>query len=113
MDAMRTELKNGFVLYKPKDVVAGDFYWMEKIDSRVYFAAADCTGHGVPGAMVSVVCSNALSRALLEENAISTGDLLDKTREIVINRLAKSGEEMKNGMDISLCAVDFEKMELE
>jgi len=113
MDAMQRELKNGFVLYKPKDVVAGDFYWMETIGKRVYVAAADCTGHGVPGAMVSVVCSNALSKALLEENAISTGDLLDKTREIVISRLAKSGEEMKDGMDISLCVIDFEKMELQ
>jgi serine phosphatase RsbU (regulator of sigma subunit)/Tfp pilus assembly protein PilF len=113
MDAMGQALKNGFVLYKPKDVVAGDFYWMEKVGSRVYFAAADCTGHGVPGAMVSVVCSNALSKALLEENAVSTGDLLDKTRDIVIHKLAKSGEEMKDGMDISLCMVDFEKMELQ
>ncbi|MBK6525851.1 MAG: tetratricopeptide repeat protein [Crocinitomicaceae bacterium] len=113
MEAMQNELKKGFVLYKPKDVVAGDFYWLEKIDSRVYFAAADCTGHGVPGAMVSVVCSNALSKALLEENANSTGDLFDKTRDIVIGRLAKSGEEMKDGMDISLCAIDFEKMELQ
>lgn len=113
MEAMQRELKNGFVLFKPKDVVAGDFYWMETIGKRVYVAAADCTGHGVPGAMVSVVCSNALSKALLEENAISTGDLLDKTREIVIQRLAKSGEEMKDGMDISLCVIDFEKMELQ
>jgi serine phosphatase RsbU (regulator of sigma subunit) len=113
MEAMQNELKKGFVLYKPKDVVAGDFYWMEKIEARVYVAAADCTGHGVPGAMVSVVCSNALSKALLEESADSTGDLLDKTREIVIKRLAKSGEEMKDGMDISLCVIDFEKMELQ
>ncbi|MBL7898741.1 MAG: serine/threonine-protein phosphatase, partial [Crocinitomicaceae bacterium] len=113
MDAMNKALKNGFVLYKPKDVVAGDFYWMEQVDNKVYFAAADCTGHGVPGAMVSVVCSNALSKALLEENADSTGTLLDRTRDIVINRLAKSGEEMKDGMDISICAVDYEKMELQ
>ena len=113
MDAMQSALKKGFVLYKPKDVVAGDFYWMEEINGKVYFAAADCTGHGVPGAMVSVVCSNALSKALLEENSKSTGELLDKTRYIVINQLAKSGEEMKDGMDISVCAVDFEKMELQ
>jgi tetratricopeptide (TPR) repeat protein len=53
-------LKENFILYKPKDVVAGDFYWMEHKDGKVLFAAADCTGHGVPGAMVSVVCNNAL-----------------------------------------------------
>jgi len=113
MDAMNKALKNGFVLYKPKDVVAGDFYWMEMVENKVYFAAADCTGHGVPGAMVSVVCSNALSKALLEENATTTGELLDRTREIVINRLAKSGEEMKDGMDISVCCIDYNKMELQ
>ena len=49
-------LKDSFILYKPKDIVAGDFYWLESKDDLVLFAAADCTGHGVPGAMVSVVC---------------------------------------------------------
>ena len=59
-------LKNNFVYYKPKDIVAGDFYWMEKVNGTVLFAAADCTGHGVPGAMVSVVCNNALNRSVRE-----------------------------------------------
>jgi tetratricopeptide (TPR) repeat protein len=96
-------LKNGFILFKPKDVVSGDFYWLEKYQEAVYFAAADCTGHGVPGAMVSVVCSNALSKGLLEEGISDTGQLLDRTRELVIERFAKSGEHVKDGMDISLC----------
>jgi serine phosphatase RsbU (regulator of sigma subunit) len=96
-------LKNGFVLYKPKDVVSGDFYWLEKHNDEIYIAAADCTGHGVPGAMVSVICSNALSKALLEEGITETGKLLDRTRELVIDKFAKSSEEMKDGMDISLC----------
>ena len=91
----------------PKDVVAGDFFWMEKIDDSIYFAAADCTGHGVPGAMISVICSNALSKALLEDGIRSTGKLLDKTRELVIQNLAKSGEEVKDGMDISLCCLNL------
>jgi tetratricopeptide (TPR) repeat protein len=55
-------LKDSFILYLPKDIVAGDFYWMENVNGEIYFAAADCTGHGVPGAMVSVVCSNALEK---------------------------------------------------
>jgi tetratricopeptide (TPR) repeat protein len=120
MSAMSDALKDSFVLYKPKDVVAGDFFWMERVapagnksEGAVYFAAADCTGHGVPGAMVSVVCSNALSKALLEEGIAETGKLLDRTREIVIHRLAKSGEEVKDGMDISLCMVDFDRMTLQ
>jgi tetratricopeptide (TPR) repeat protein len=109
MDTLLESLRNGFVIYKPKDVVAGDFYWMEKHTDTIYFAAADCTGHGVPGAMVSVICSNALTRALLEENITDTGKLLDRTREIVINRLARSGEEVKDGMDIALCAIEFQE----
>ena len=113
MASMKQELENGFVLYLPKDVVAGDFYWMESMDDKVYFAAADCTGHGVPGAMVSVVCSNALNKAILEEGIRESGKLLDRAREIVIERLAKSGDEVKDGMDISLCALNKSSLQLQ
>ncbi len=116
-------LKTGFVLYKPKDIVAGDFYWLEKVVSHfdklnersttIYFAAADCTGHGVPGALVSVVCSNALSKALLEEGITETGKILDRTRELVIEKFSKSEENVKDGMDISLCRLDIENMNLQ
>jgi serine phosphatase RsbU (regulator of sigma subunit) len=110
---MKAHLENGFVYYVPKDVVAGDFYWMEVVNDIVYFAAADCTGHGVPGAMVSVVCSNALSKSVVEEKNLNTGKLLDRTRELVIERFAKSGEELKDGMDISLCALNTKTNELQ
>ena len=112
MSSMNESLGDGFVLYIPKDVVAGDFYWMETVGDVVYFAAADCTGHGVPGAMVSVVCSNALSKSLIEEQKLDTGELLDKTRDLVIERFAKSGEEIKDGMDISLCALNKKTRQL-
>ncbi|MFN3916576.1 MAG: tetratricopeptide repeat protein [Flavobacteriales bacterium] len=103
--SLTENLKNGFVLFKPKDIVSGDFYWLEKVGDVTFFAAADCTGHGVPGAMVSVVCSNALSKALLEENIAEPGKLLDRARELVVERFAKSNEDVKDGMDISLCAL--------
>src|SRR5690606_34220058 len=77
-------LKQCFVLYKPKDIVAGDFYWLQQVDDEIIYAAADCTGHGVPGAMVSVVCHNALNRAVREYNLVKPSEILDKTREIVI-----------------------------
>lgn len=112
LDAVYNALKNVFILYLPKDVVAGDFFWVEQVDDIVYFAAADCTGHGVPGAMVSVVCSNALTKALLEEKITNTGNLLDRTRELVVSQLAKSGEEVKDGMDISLCALNMTSFKL-
>jgi len=95
-----------FILYQPKDVVAGDFYWAESKDNNFFIAAADCTGHGVPGAMVSVVCSNALNRTVNEFGITDTGKILDKTRELVLETFAKGNAEVKDGMDISLLCID-------
>jgi len=100
-------LQESFILYKPKDIVAGDFYWLEHQDGKVLFAAADCTGHGVPGAMVSVVCNNGLNRSVREYGLTDPGQILDKTREIVIQEFEKSEEEVKDGMDIALCSLSF------
>lgn len=66
-DLWKKLLPDSFVLYLPKDIVAGDFYWLVETDDYIFVAAADCTGHGVPGAMVSVTCSNALNKSVLEE----------------------------------------------
>jgi serine phosphatase RsbU (regulator of sigma subunit) len=103
---IKSSLPNSFILYKPKDVVAGDFYWLEHIEYTVFFAAADCTGHGVPGAMVSVVCVNSLNRAVREFGLKDPAQILDMTRSLVIKEFEKSEEEVKDGMDISLCALD-------
>ena len=103
-------LNEHFILYKPKDVVAGDFYWLEQTHNTVLFAAADCTGHGVPGAMVSVVCHNALNRSVREHGLTDPGEILTKTREIVIQEFAKSEEDVKDGMDIALCALEGNKL---
>jgi len=104
-------LKDSFILYIPKDVVAGDFYWMEQKDGKILFAAADCTGHGVPGAMVSVVCNNGLNRSVREYGLTDPGQILDKTREIVIQEFEKSEEVVKDGMDIALCSIDGNKLQ--
>ncbi len=95
-----------FLLYLPKDIVAGDFYWLETHQGKTYFAVADCTGHGVPGAMVSVVCSSALTKALTEENRLIPGELLDCTKKIVVDKFSKSKEKVKDGMDIVLCCLE-------
>lgn len=100
-------IPDNFILYKPKDIVAGDFYWAEKIDDLFFIGAADSTGHGVPGAMVSVVCSNALNRSVKEFNLTDAGKILDKTRELVIKTFEKSNTEVKDGMDISLLCINL------
>lgn len=97
--------QSSFVLYQPKDIVAGDFYWMEEMDDGVLYAVADCTGHGVPGAMVSVVCHNALNRAVREYGLKKPGEILDKVTDLVIETFAKGNDEVKDGMDISLCSI--------
>jgi serine phosphatase RsbU (regulator of sigma subunit) len=119
-------LPDSFFFYKPKDIVAGDFYWMEIVNSEdhdsklknpdseiILIAAADCTGHGVPGALVSIVCSNALNRTVKEFKIYDPGQILDKTRELVIETFERkndlkinSSDEVKDGMDISLCVID-------
>lgn len=112
---MKQWLPDSFVVYKPKDIVAGDFYWMEIINTDasdpenklIVLVAADCTGHGVPGAMVSVVCSNALNRAVKEFGLRKPGEILDKVRELVVETFNKSEEEVKDGMDISLCCIPY------
>ena len=97
---------NNSVLYLPKDIVSGDFYWMDEIDSTQFLAVADCTGHGVPGAMMSVVCHNALNRAVHEFGKKSSSEILNKTRELVIEEMTQQDESVADGMDISLCAFD-------
>ncbi|MBS1646605.1 MAG: SpoIIE family protein phosphatase [Bacteroidetes bacterium] len=102
----QTLLPHSFVLYQPKDIVAGDFYWLEETHNYIYLAAADCTGHGVPGAMVSVVCSSALSKAVLEEKQTETHAILDATRRLVLEQLGKSEEKIRDGMDICLIRIN-------
>ena len=97
-------LPSHFVYFSPKDVVSGDFYWCENIDEDlVLFGAADCTGHGVPGALVSVVCSNAIMRSVNEYGCRKPSDILDSVTKIVEKTFEQSGSEIKDGMDVALC----------
>lgn len=119
-DFWRQQLPDSFILYKPKDIVAGDFYWLEKKtvttddqqDELLFFAAADCTGHGVPGAMVSVICCTALNRAVLEFHLTDPGNILDTTRKLVVETFRRSTENVKDGMDISLGCINLRTRQL-
>ncbi|MFM1874624.1 MAG: hypothetical protein RL266_361 [Bacteroidota bacterium] len=97
------------ILYRPKDIVSGDFYWMEEANGLVFLAAADCTGHGVPGAMVSMVGYQGLNKAVLEEKLTSPAAILQRLSDYVEEAFEKSGGSVKDGMDICLCAIDTKK----
>ena len=113
-------LKESFIFYKPKDVVSGDFYFVEETTSSksgnklALFGAVDCTGHGVPGAFMSIVGNSYLRQSIHEEHVNSTGEALHFLNEGVCNTLRQDFNEstVRDGMDIALCALDYENMTL-
>ena len=105
-------LTESFILYKPKDIVAGDFYWIEPYNGRVLFAVADCTGHGVPGALVSVICHNALNRSVREFNLTDPGNILNKCRDLILEEFRKSDDNVQDRMDISICQLEIDTRKL-
>lgn len=106
--------RNAFVFFKPKDIVSGDFYWMAKTQDYTFIAAADCTGHGVPGGFMSMLGHSMLNEVVLEKQITDTGEILDLLRLKIIRALKQTGEagENKDGMDIVLCRFDndFKKL---
>ncbi|MBI5009555.1 MAG: SpoIIE family protein phosphatase [Bacteroidia bacterium] len=107
--------KDYFILYLPKDIVSGDFYWMHGIDGLSMIAAVDCTGHGVPGAFMSIVGFNQMNYAVSVKKARSAASIMDELNAGVINTLNEnvSDSSIKDGMDMALCIFDFENMNLE
>ena len=106
-------LKEYFTFFKPKDVVSGDFYWSATLNNGNFIlCTADSTGHGVPGAIMSLLNITSLEKAIERHN--EPAEILNTTRKIIIERLKKDGslEGGKDGMDASLCVYDFKKMEL-
>ena len=106
-------LKDHFVFFKPKDIVSGDFYFAEKLTNNNFLlATADSTGHGVPGAIMSLLNITSLEKAI--ENQDQPSDILNTTRKIIIERLKKDGsaEGGKDGMDCSVICFDFKKKKI-
>jgi serine phosphatase RsbU (regulator of sigma subunit) len=111
-DFLRSMLPEYFMLYLPKDVVAGDFFWAIRTDDSAYMAIADCTGHGVPGAMVSMICHNALTQTV-QAGAVHTNEILDGARSLIKEAFANSGMDVMDGMDIALIRIssDFRALQ--
>lgn len=101
---------DSFVIYRPRDIVSGDFYWIAHKNNRTYFAVADCTGHGVPGAFMSLLGIAFLDEIIAAHPDLSTSELLNKLRDNVIESFKNSGG--KDGMDICLIMVDWENRRL-
>ena len=104
-----------FILNKPRDIVSGDYYWMAQKGNKTIIAAADCTGHGVPGAFMSLLGVSFLNEVISKMDEIYANNILDKLRDSVINALNQAGTEgiTKDGMDLALCVLDIDTYELQ
>lgn len=108
-------LNEYFILYMPRDIVSGDFYWINKIGDKLVIVAADCTGHGVPGAFMSMLGISILNEISSQKQAMSSGKILDTLRDHLTRTLKQTGqdEEAKDGMDMALCIIDRNKMQMQ
>ena len=112
---VKSLLPKSMVFYKPKDIVSGDFYWVDEVDGKVFFAAVDCTGHGVPGAMMSVIGLKSLNQATQDKKLSNPADILQHLDTEVNNTLRQSYDPnaVKDGMDLALCSIDYKTLTLE
>ena len=112
---IQSALPDSFILYKPRDVVSGDFPWFRTANNQIYIAAVDCTGHGVPGAMLSLVGYFQLTNIVENHNDFDPGQILDLLDEKVNDTLIKTGnaDNIKDGMDIAFCKIDLQNNSLE
>jgi serine phosphatase RsbU (regulator of sigma subunit)/uncharacterized protein HemY len=101
-------MQEHFILYRPRDIVSGDFYWLSQRNDKLVIAAADCTGHGVPGAFMSMLGVSFLNEIVNKSNVLQANEILDKLRINVISSLHQAEKEgqPKDGMDIALCIID-------
>lgn len=114
-------LPDHFILYKPRDIVSGDFYWMMTKDDKIIIAAADCTGHGVPGAfmsMLGIAFLNEILTKIIENKhvySLQANEILNQLRTYIIESLHQTGEqnESKDGIDMALCIIDPENHKLQ
>jgi len=103
-----------FILFKPRDIVSGDFYWVRQLDHKLIVVAADCTGHGVPGAFMSLLGMSYLNDIIGKEGVTEAGQILNYLRQYVIDSLHQRMEgETKEGMDMALCTIDLNLNELQ
>ncbi len=112
---IRELLPDSFVYYRPKDIVSGDFYWVERAEEKVVFAAVDCTGHGVPGAFMSLIGHNALNQAVKERGRTRPSEILADLNRMAYDALHKDRDQnlVRDGMDLALCTYDPGKGVLE
>ncbi len=108
-------LHESFIFYKPRDIVSGDFYWIKQVNQYIVLAAADCTGHGVPGAFMSMLGMSYLNEIVLRREIIQANQILNELRKQIKSSLRQHGQldESKDGIDMALCVLDLKSMKMQ
>ncbi|MBU8892450.1 MAG: SpoIIE family protein phosphatase [Bacteroidales bacterium] len=112
---VKNQIKNlfdSFIIYKPKDIVSGDFYWFTRLKDRAFLAAVDCTGHGVPGAFMSMIGSSLLNEIVLEKQVSEPSKILSLLDEKIIESLRQDETENNDGMDVCFISIDLKSNEI-
>jgi serine phosphatase RsbU (regulator of sigma subunit) len=113
---LKKKVPEYFILFRPRDIVSGDFYWVTEKENRLFICAADCTGHGVPGAFMSILGISFLDEIVNKSSLIYPDEILDSLRQHVTESLKQMGEddeETKDGMDLGLLAIDYTTKQIE
>ena len=105
-------LKNSFVFYQPKDIVSGDFYWVEQVNDEIIFSVIDCTGHGVPGAFVSLIAYNMINKVVLENQITNPAEILKQMDVLMQSLFEQSEEKIRDGVDMGICTLNTKTNEL-
>ena len=108
-------INENFILYKPRDIVSGDFYWIKQVNQYIVLVAADCTGHGVPGAFMSMLGMSYLNEIVQRREITQANEVLNELRKQVKHSLRQHGQrdESKDGMDMALCVIDLKDMQMQ
>ncbi|MCX7863155.1 MAG: SpoIIE family protein phosphatase [Bacteroidales bacterium] len=112
INTIRKYLPDFFVFLKPRDVISGDFYWFNHINNKSIIATVDCTGHGVPGAFMSLIAYSLLNKIIKEYQITDPAQILSQLNKEVLETMSQSGDELDNSMDISICKVDHSTNEV-
>jgi serine phosphatase RsbU (regulator of sigma subunit) len=115
-DYFRGYFRESFIFYKPKDIVSGDFFWIEEKQGKIFIVAADCTGHGVPGALMSMIGHELLDKIINVDNVLKPSEILEilsKGLEKIFSREKNVGTIIHDGMDIAICVVDRTKRKIQ
>ena len=114
-ETMLNKLQDHFILFKPRDIVSGDYYWMTLKDNKTIVAAADCTGHGVPGAFMSMLGISFMNEIVNKSDTTQANEILNVLRGHVVESLGQTGEEgeQQDGMDLALCVIDMKSKKVQ